>query len=77
MIRDNLDNEIYTLYEQTGKEVSLIVMHPQTWIDLTKEVFENISLAINPYNPFPPLEYRGIRVLRSFDMEEGEFEVRQ
>jgi uncharacterized membrane protein len=74
MIQDNLENEMYAHISQTRKDINLIVMHPQTWINLTKEVFENDGMAI--YRHDPSLKYKGIRVLRSLDMVEGLFEVR-
>jgi hypothetical protein len=74
MIQDNLENEIYAHISQTGKDISLIVMHPQTWINLTKEVFQIDSMEIYRYDP--SLRYKGIRVLRSLDMVDGLFEIR-
>ena len=74
MLQDNLENEMYAHISQTGKDINLIVMHPQTWINLTKEVFENDGMEI--YRHDPSLKYKGIRVLRSLDMVEGLFEVR-
>jgi hypothetical protein len=74
MIQDNLENEIYAHFSQTGKDISLIVMHPQTWINLTKEVFQIDSMEIYRYDP--SLRYKGIRVLRSLDMVDGLFEIR-
>jgi hypothetical protein len=74
MIQGNLENEIYAHISQTGKDISLIVMHPQTWINLTKEVFQIDSMEIYRYDP--SLRYKGIRVLRSLDMVDGLFEIR-
>ena len=74
MIQDNLENEMYAHISQTCKDVNLIVMHPQTWQNLCKEVWSNESMAI--YKHDASLKYKGIRVLRSLDMVDGLFEVR-
>jgi uncharacterized membrane protein len=74
MLQEKLENEMYAHISQTWKDINLIVMHPQTWINLTKEVFKNDGTAIYIHNP--TLKYKGIRVLRSLDMVEGLFEVR-
>jgi len=73
MTQVNLENEICHRI-QRGGDVSVIVMHPQTWDDLTKEVIANDGMEISRH--YSSLWYRGIRVLRSFDMAEGLFEVR-
>ena len=73
MIKDNLENEMYAHISQTGKDINLIVMHPKTWQDLVKEVFEGYDMSIKRHDP--SLKYKGIRVLRSLDMVEGLFEV--
>lgn len=74
MIQNNLENEMYAHISQTGKDINLIVMHPQTWINLYKEVWGNESIGI--YKHDASLKYKGIRVLRSLDMVDGLFEVR-
>jgi hypothetical protein len=74
MIHFNLENEIYTHILQTGKDVNLIVMHPQTWQNLCQEVWSSESIAI--YRHEASLKYKGIRVLRSLDMIDGLFEVK-
>jgi hypothetical protein len=73
MLQSRLENEIYARMSQTGRECSVIVMHPQTWINLTKEVYQSDSTAINRNNLL--LHYRGIKVLRSLDIKENLFEV--
>jgi len=73
MTQENLENEIYWRIQREGR-ITLIVMHPQTWIDLTKEVFENDGMEIHRHYTSP--WYKNIRVLRSLDMVEGLFEVR-
>lgn len=73
MIQDNLEDAIYARVSQTGVECSLIVMHPITWQDLCKEVFSGDGMAINRFNL--DMRYRGVLVLRSLDLPEGEFKV--
>lgn len=58
---------------ETAREPKLIVMHPQTWVDLAKEVIGKDGMVINRYDP--NMKYRGIKVLRSLDLLEGEFEM--
>lgn len=73
MIQDNLENEIYSHISQNVKYPTLIIMHPQTWINLTKEVFDSGDTSINMHDLL--LKYKGVRVLRSFDMIDGVFIV--
>jgi hypothetical protein len=58
---------------ETAREPKFIVMHPQTWVDLVKEVTGKDGMVINKYDP--NMKYRGIKVLRSLDLLEGEFEM--
>ena len=58
---------------ETAREPKLIVMHPQTWVDLVKEVTGKDGMAINIHDTNK--KYRGIKVLRSLDLLEGEFEM--
>jgi len=74
MIRDIIDDIIYSHESQTCRECDLIVMHPKTWQHLFKEVVDADSMAI--YQHEPNLKYKGIRVLRSLDLEEKIIEVR-
>lgn len=73
MIQDKLENQIHNVIIETAREPKLIVMHPQTWIDLVKEVIAKNGIEINIYDPNK--KYRGIKVLRSLDLLEGEFEM--
>ena len=73
-IQSRLNNEIYSHIAQTCKNASLIVIHPLTWQDLWIEVIVGDCPSINMHDP--SLKYKGIRVLRSFDMVEGLVEVR-
>jgi hypothetical protein len=73
MIQDKLENQIHNVIMETAREPKLIVMHPQTWIDLVKEVTSKNGMAINKYDQ--NMKYRGIKVLRSLDLLEGEFEM--
>lgn len=73
MIQDKLENKIHSMIMETAREPKLIVMHPQTWVDLAKEVTGKDEMVINRHNP--NMKYRGIKVLRSFDLLEGEFEM--
>ena len=73
MIQNKLKNQIHNVIMETERMPKLIVMHPQTWVDLQKEVTGKDGVAINRYDP--NMKYRGIKVLRSLDLLEGEFEM--
>jgi hypothetical protein len=73
MIQDKLENQIHNVIMETAREPKFIVMHPQTWVDLVKEVIAKDGMAINRYDQ--NMKYRGIKVLRSLDLLEGEFEM--
>ena len=71
MIQNKLENQIHKVIMETAKEPKVIVMHPKTWIDLAKEVEGKHGVSINRYKI--NMKYRGIKVLRSFDLLKGEF----
>ena len=74
MLENKLNNEIHARISLTYRACSLIVMHPKTWQDLLEECLASDSMAIFKFNP--NMIYKGVKVLRSLDMTEGEFEVR-
>ncbi len=71
--QNNLEIAIYSHISKTGKEPSLIVMHPVTWIGLCEIFFGMDSIISKEMQS--SLKYRGIKVLRSLDITQGEFEV--
>jgi len=73
MIQHKLDNQIHNVIMEIAREPKHIVMHPQTWVDLAKEVTGKDGMAINRHDP--NMKYRGIKVIRSLDLLEGEFEM--
>jgi len=73
MIQDKLENQIHNVIMERAREPKIIVMHPQTWVDLAKEVTGKDGMTINRCDP--NMKYRGIKVLRSLDLLEGEFEM--
>ncbi len=73
MIQDKLENQIHNVIMESAREPKIIVMHPQTWVDLEKEVTGKDGIAINRYDP--NMKYKGIKVLRSLDLLEGEFDM--
>jgi hypothetical protein len=53
--------------------INFIIMHPETYIDLYREFSINsIYMWKNPHFS-DNISYRGIKVLRSVDIERGEF----
>ena len=73
MIQDKLDHQIDDVMIERAREPMIIVMHPQTWVNLVEEVISENSTAINKLSP--GMLYRGIKVFRSLDLLEGEFEM--
>ena len=73
MIQNKLENKILNVIMETARNPKIIVMHPKTWEDLAKEVTGKDGMAINRHDP--NMKYRGIKVLRSLDLLEGEFEM--
>ena len=73
MIQDKLENQISDVVIQGRRDPKFIVMHPQTWVDLVKEMSGIDGIGLNLYTS--GMKYKGIKVLRSFDLLEGEFEM--
>jgi hypothetical protein len=73
MIQGKLENQIHNVITETAREPRTIVMHPQTWENLINEVIIKDGMAINRFES--NIKYRGIKVLRSLDLLEGEFEM--
>jgi len=69
-----LDQQLFFHFNETIREPTLIVMHPQTWVNLCDNVWRDESMAIHRHDP--SLKYNGIQVLRSLDVPVGMFEVR-
>ena len=73
MLREKLENQIYVFISYKGIDPNVIIMHPKTWEQLCTQVWESSHCEIYINNE---LRYSGIKVFRSFDILEGEFEVR-
>ena len=73
MLREKLENEIYNYISSKGIDAYVIIMHPKTWEQLCTQVWESSHCEIYINNE---LRYSGKKVFRSFDILEGEFEVR-
>lgn len=73
MIQSKLENQIHDKIMETRREPNLIVMHPETWIDLVKEIFGKNGMEVNRQDQ--NMKYKGIKVLRSLDVNEGGFEM--
>jgi len=73
MIQDKLENQILNAMMDASREPKVIVMHPKTWEDLVEEIIGKDGMDINRCDH--NLNYRGIKVFRSLDLLEGEFEV--
>ena len=69
-----LESEIQDYIVNNSWEVKLIIMHPKTWQNLKEEIFIGVFDLINRHST--DLKYRGIRVIRSYDIEEGVFELK-
>jgi len=81
MLREKLENQIDVYISSKCIDPNVIIMHPKTWEQLCKEVrASNVtyfagSVYVMNKNQIE-LRYRGKKVFRSFDILEGEFEVR-
>lgn len=74
-IHEAIYNVIESTIRETSRDVTLIVMHPQTWVDLINETSLDASLpSINTSDS--NLKYLGIKVLRSIDLPLNYFECR-
>lgn len=70
---EHLENEIADFIMVNRVEPKVIIMHPNTWINLFNYVMVNDGIEIEKYNP--TLNYRGIKVIRSLDLLEGELQL--
>ena len=68
MIQEDLENKI----SESHKDVIVIIMHPKTWFDLADEAGRKFC---DFGGVTPEFTYKGIRVIRTFDIEQGSFEV--
>lgn len=76
---NKLQNVLNEYLYINNKKPNIIVMHPNTWENLLKELKTEFLFLGNTFNMFttedPHLKYEGIRLLRSFDLKEGEFKM--
>ena len=72
-LRNILFDNIHAYVNYNNRQCTLIVMHPETWIKLFKEIKNLNTLEIKDYTD---LKFSGIKVLRSIDVEENQFELR-
>ena len=66
-----LENQIYKVIHETGREPRVIIMHPKTWFDLMEEVIGKNDISINRH--VSDMRYKGIKVIRSLDLSENDF----
>lgn len=73
MLQDKLESEIYRYISETGRDCKMIIVHPNTWFEFVNEITEvyNVNIVNNNY----PGQYRGIKILRSYDIPENTFEI--
>lgn len=75
-LRDALSRDVWDYGSKTGRECRIIVMHPNTWRSMWDEVRTNSEwqlMNVKPNNM--RLEFMGIKVVRSYDVAEGIFEI--
>ena len=65
-----LEEAIYNHLSGKKYEPTLIVVHPRTYRELVAEINQILSFHLGDN-----LKYRGIKVLRSHDVEENKFEI--
>lgn len=69
---DELEKQLQIYSSQNlGKDAKLIITHPDTYKDLSKEI--NDLFIAREKNAF--LAYRGIKILRSLDVEKNLFKI--
>lgn len=74
MLQNILEQAIDRHVYRTGTQPVLIIVHPATWQQLREQVFSELAnWSIDRHST--SLKYRGIRVIRSVDVQEGIFEV--
>lgn len=73
MLKDKLNNLIFIKTGETGRTPNLIVMNPDTWQNILREVISCDSVEIEKNNFL--LKYKGIKVFRSQDISKDIFEL--
>lgn len=81
MIQDSLDQALRKYQEEENYrcDLSFIVMHPSDWAKLGKEIIpDNWHKHFIPKSPEKIMfcVYKGVRVIRSEDVEIGEFLIK-
>ena len=74
MIAAKIDKEIYDHLAITGRDVSVIIMHPKTAVELRNESMGEMKLEIDKLE-VSNIYYKGYPVYRSFDIERNEIKV--
>ena len=75
-IQDKLEKQLYSHFNETIREPTLIVMHRDTWYDLCGSIWLVEKMKTRDFDPSGQGFYKGIQVLRSLDVPVGLFEVR-
>ena len=73
---DTLQSRIFSYGAILGAECQIIVMHPNTWRDMWEQAETSGDwqfMVVNP--PHMGLAFMGIKVVRSYDVAEGIFEI--
>jgi hypothetical protein len=71
-IEQKIDTRLYNFYSMFPFQPDGILMNPLTFEQLENEFRHNMDfIALNGF----PLKYRGIDILRSHDVKEGEIKL--
>ena len=70
-LTEKIEILIFERRKQRLEMPKLIVMHPNTWVELVREMASFYAET----NFGKKFEYRGIRILRSCDLSEKEIEI--
>jgi hypothetical protein len=79
-IEEKLEDAFGVFIMETSREPKLILMHPQLWVKFVKEIeirngfFIEYQISHGFFVEYP-IEFRGIKVLRSWDLNEDEFQM--
>lgn len=71
-LSQKLQYDFTRIIETTNREPTVIVMHPDTYIELVIELNNNVNGLDMSKHPAP---YNGCKIRRSYDVEKGTFEM--
>jgi hypothetical protein len=74
-LQDKLEKAISFFHVEAQQRIKKIAMHPDTFHDLLTELNKEENFYITVGKDNRRVLYRGIEVMRSFDVDKNEFEI--